>query len=106
MSAELDDEQIRAALPDKLEVHTPYTISNLRDLIRELHEVKAQGYALLDNELEEGLFVLGCPVRDAAGSLAGILIVNGPTQRMKSAELPRIVAMGQQAAIQLAQALT
>ncbi len=66
-------------------------ITNRAELTAELHDVRRQGYSTLDNELEEGLFAVGCPVRDVTGQLIGILTANGPTQRMKTGRLPAIV---------------
>ena len=71
----------------------------------ELEQIRQHGYALLDSELEEELFVIGCPVRDAAGALIGILTVNGPTQRLKSDQLPQIIETALQAADDISKAL-
>lgn len=104
--AELDDEgKVSEILPDKLAAYTPRTITQRKNLLKELEAVRRQGYALLDDELEEGLFVLGVPVRDTAGALIGVLSVNGPTQRMKSAQLDRTIQTAKQAADELAKAL-
>lgn len=103
--AELDKEKVQAALPDKLPAYTAHTITSRRDLLRELQQIREQGYALLDSELEEELFVIGCPVRDAAGALVGVLTVNGPTQRLKSDQLPSIIETARQAADDISKAL-
>ena len=89
--AELSDDRIAEALPEKLERYTSHTITTRKALLKELQGVREHGYAILDNELEEGLFVVACPVRDAAGALTGILSINGPTQRLKSDELPQAI---------------
>ncbi|MET4591850.1 DNA-binding IclR family transcriptional regulator [Arthrobacter sp. 754] len=103
--AELDQDKVEAALPDKLPAYTALTITSRKVLFRELEQIRKQGYALLDGELEEELFVIGCPVRDAAGALVGILTVNGPTQRLKSDQLPRIIDTALQAAEDISKAL-
>ena len=89
--AEQSDDKIAAELPETLDSHTPYTITSRDALLRELGKVRQQGYAILDSELEEGLFAVGCPVRDAAGGLIGIVTINGPTQRLKSDQLPETI---------------
>ncbi|WP_311214708.1 MULTISPECIES: IclR family transcriptional regulator [unclassified Arthrobacter] len=104
--AELDDdEKVSEILPDKLTAYTPQTITQRKNLLKELKTVRQQGYAVIDDELEEGLFVLAVPVRDTSGALVGVLSVNGPTQRMKSAYLERTIKTAQQAADELAKAL-
>lgn len=103
--AELDQNKVDAALPEKLQAYTAKTITSRKALFRELELIRQQGYALLDSELEEELFVIGCPVRDAAGALVGVLTVNGPTQRMKSDQLPRTLETALQAAKDISKAL-
>lgn len=89
--AELTDEKIKAILPEKLQTFTRQSIQTRAELILDLHEVRQQGYSTLDNELEDGLFAVGCPVRDVTGELIGVLTANGPTQRMKTGRLPAMV---------------
>jgi len=103
--AEQDDDKIAAELPETLDSHTPYTITSRDVLLRELYKVREQGYAVLDNELEEGLFAVGCPVRDVAGRLIGTVTINGPTQRLKSYRLPETIDELRKAAAEIGHAL-
>jgi DNA-binding IclR family transcriptional regulator len=83
----LDDDQIRALLPGRLEVMTPVTITDREALLAELDKTRAQGFAALDGELEEGLFVVAVPVRNGEGKLISGLSVSGLSQRMKSTNI-------------------
>ena len=103
--AEQSDEKIKAELPKKLQSFTRETITNRDALLRELSKVREQGYAVLDNELEEGLFAVGCPARDPAGELIGIVTINGPTQRLKSEHLQATIEEVRQAAEEVSKAL-
>ncbi|WP_115788962.1 IclR family transcriptional regulator [Arthrobacter silvisoli] len=103
--AELSDEKVVAALPKRLESFTPKTITRRDALLEELRRVREQGYAILDDELEEGLFVIACPVRDTSGQLLGALTLNGPTQRIKADDLGSLAAKLQQAADKVGDAL-
>jgi len=103
--AELSDEEIAATLPEKLESYTPHTITDLNALLQEIGQVRKQGYAVIDDELEEGLFAAACPVRDTAGGLIGVLAVQGPTQRLKSERLSDTLDLLRQAAAETAKAL-
>jgi DNA-binding IclR family transcriptional regulator len=89
--AEQSDDKIVAKLPAKLEKFTKHTITSRDALLKEVRQVREQGYSILDDELEEGLFAVGCPVRDPAGTLIGILLINGPAQRLKSDQLPAVI---------------
>lgn len=99
--AELDDEQVLSLLPEQLEAFTPYTITDRGLLLRELAEIRIKDYATLDNELEEGLFVVAVPVRDSSGHLVGILAVSGLDQRMKAANVHSFIDKLRSAAEQL-----
>lgn len=89
--AELSDGKVKTLLPETLPGMTDQTITDRAELIRALQEIREQGYATIDDELEESLFSLAVAVRDEAGRLIGVLSVSGPTQRMKSVPLPTIV---------------
>lgn len=80
----LEKDQIRALLPEHLEAMTPSTITDRETLLAEIDRARSQGFATLDGELEEGLFVVAVPVRDDAGKLISGLAVSGLSQRMKS----------------------
>ncbi|MEU7283520.1 IclR family transcriptional regulator C-terminal domain-containing protein [Streptomyces sp. NPDC045431] len=48
---------------------TPYTVTDPAELAAVLDGVAARGYALVDEELEEGLRSIAVPVRDRAGTV-------------------------------------
>ncbi|MEO8282270.1 MAG: IclR family transcriptional regulator [Pseudarthrobacter sp.] len=103
--AELADEDINAALPEKLESLTPRTITSRKVLLREIRQVREQGYSVIDEELEEGLFAAAYPVRDGVGGLVGVLAVQGPVQRLKSDSLADTINQLREAAADVAKAL-
>jgi DNA-binding IclR family transcriptional regulator len=103
--AEQSDEKIEEVFPEELETFTRFTIARRSDLMKEIHTVREQGYAILDNELEEGLFTVGCAVRDVHGQLVGILTANGPGERLRTGRLPAIVERLRKAADDIAKAM-
>ncbi|GAB2849545.1 IclR family transcriptional regulator C-terminal domain-containing protein [Streptomyces deserti] len=74
--AHLPDEEVEARLArTELRPLTPHTIVSARALRAELDRVRRQGYALVDQELEEGLRSVAAPVRDRDGEVvAGVNI--------------------------------
>ncbi len=82
--AELPDDRIKHIFPEELPALTEQTITDREELLKELHHVRQQGYAVLDNELEEGLFAVAVGCRDSQGRLFGIVTATGPEQRMKA----------------------
>ena len=64
-----------------LEPLTPHTIID-RDLLQaELGRVQEQGWALVDQELEEGLRSIATPLRDRTGRVVAALNVSAPVRR-------------------------
>ncbi|MQA12317.1 MAG: helix-turn-helix domain-containing protein [Pseudonocardiaceae bacterium] len=86
--AETPAEKVRELLPEKLEAFTSRTIVDREALLRELKEVREQGYSIIDNELEEELLALSRPVRDAAGTMVAVLTVEGPRYRFGRDRIP------------------
>lgn len=71
------------------------TITDLDELKKELRKIKAQGYAIDDEELEEGVHCVAVPVKNHEGKIIAALSVSGPHARIGSAcqnnELTRLV---------------
>jgi IclR family pca regulon transcriptional regulator len=76
---------------------TRYTVTEVPELLRVLEGVAASGYALVDQELEEGLRSMAVPVRDPSGEAVAAVNVSMHAARTSAAEartsvLPVLVA--------------
>jgi IclR family pca regulon transcriptional regulator len=71
--AALPPEQLAERL-EQIELHkyTHHTITSKEALREELQKVARDGFAMVDQELEEGLRSIAVPIRDAAGSVAAL----------------------------------
>ncbi|HEY0359089.1 MAG TPA: IclR family transcriptional regulator C-terminal domain-containing protein, partial [Mycobacteriales bacterium] len=66
--AGLPDDELEAYLSrTELRRLTPKTITSPKALAAELARVRAQGWSLVDQELEEGLRAIAAPIRDRSG---------------------------------------
>jgi IclR family pca regulon transcriptional regulator len=65
----------------RLRRFTPHTITSMPALHAELARVRAQGWALNDQELEEGLRSIAVPIRDHAGRVVAAVNVASPASR-------------------------
>lgn len=61
---------------------TPHTISSKKQLLQELKEVKAQGYATTVSEREEGLVAIAVPIFNHHAEVIAALCMAGPSSRM------------------------
>jgi len=66
---------------------TPRTLTTAEALAAELARVRAQGYAIVDQELEEGLRSIAAPIRDGAGRVAAAVNVSVHASRTSVAQL-------------------
>ena len=70
-------------LPDgTLERLAHHTITDPAELRRDLERTRTRGYATAVDELEDGLWSVAAPVRDAGGTVVAALSVSGPTVRL------------------------
>jgi IclR family transcriptional regulator, pca regulon regulatory protein len=64
-----------------IEKLTPRTVGSITALRAELTRVRAQGFALVDQELEEGLRAVAAPIRDRAGRVIGSVNISTHASR-------------------------
>ena len=86
--AGLPDAECRVRLDrSELAALTPHTITDPAALGTELARVRADGFAAVDQELEEGLRSLAVPIRDGAGAVVAALNVSMHASRATMATL-------------------
>jgi DNA-binding IclR family transcriptional regulator len=85
-----------------LKAYTPRTITEPNKLWQEVDRALRQGYALDDEEAEQGVGCIGVPVRDHGGRVIAGISVSAPIERRKvRAWLPLIQDAGQQLSTRL-----
>jgi IclR family transcriptional regulator, pca regulon regulatory protein len=77
--------------------HTEHTVTSSAELRRVLDEVRATGYAIVDQELEINLRSVAAPVQDPAGRVVAAMNIGTPIQRVspddiKTTILPALLA--------------
>jgi DNA-binding IclR family transcriptional regulator len=73
----------------KLHAYTPNTITSLPHLRNELQTVRERGYAIDNEEMEEGLKCIAAPVRDHAGKAVASLGILSPAFRLPERKIPQ-----------------
>src|SRR5262249_61053653 len=79
--AELPPDELEAALPASPERHTEHTVATVAELAVVLKQVRAQGWAVVDQELEIGLRSVAAPLRDAAGRAVAAMNISTQVAR-------------------------
>lgn len=84
--------------------HTPHTITDPEALLAELARVRAQGYAVDDEEQELGVRCIAVPLPDSPTPAA--ISVSGPSGRLTRTRVTEVVPLMHQTAAQFAAELT
>ncbi|HEY0484769.1 MAG TPA: IclR family transcriptional regulator [Mycobacteriales bacterium] len=85
-----DEALLRTVLATELVRYTPHTIADPDDLREELHRIAEQGYALSEQERNEGVRAVAVPVRNRAGTVVAGLSAAGPVQRMSDEKVAEL----------------
>lgn len=75
----------------KLEPYTEYTISDNKDFVKELENIRICGYGVDNQEREMGLYCVGVPVLDKYGKAVMALSVSGYKNSIKSHGVNNII---------------
>ena len=87
----LDDREVENVITKHpLRGHTRHTITSLHTLRLDLQRIRERGYALDNEEFEEGLRCVGAPVRDCTGLAIAAIGVAGPTFRITKEAVSRV----------------
>ncbi len=87
----LPEEEMEALLRRlKLQRHTPRTITDPACFRAHCNQIRAQGYAVDDEELHPGVRCVAAPIRGYDGSVVAALGISGPTSRLQSETIPRL----------------
>ncbi|WP_277183414.1 IclR family transcriptional regulator [Caballeronia sp. BR00000012568055] len=88
--ASLDDDRLDAVLDaSDLTARTPRTVVD-RDALKEaIALVRRQGWAIVDQELEEGLISMSAPIRDRQGRVIAALNISGNAQRKSAKQMAK-----------------
>jgi DNA-binding IclR family transcriptional regulator len=85
--------------------HSANTILSKDRFLADLALVASRGYAVDNEEFEEGLRCIAAPVRDHSGDVAGAISIAGPTFRVTGARLPALSREVKRIAAELSAAL-
>jgi len=84
---ESEDEVDRLLAETPLKKYTEHTVKNRAELIQLLEKVRERGYALDDEEFDEGIRCVGVPVRDYTRRVIAGISLSGPAYRFSDERL-------------------
>jgi IclR family KDG regulon transcriptional repressor len=81
--ADLSRERVEAIIAERgLAAYTSQTITDPAELEADLELIRRRGYAVDNEEYDEGLRCIGAPVRDHSGHVVAALGIGGPVTRI------------------------
>jgi DNA-binding IclR family transcriptional regulator len=90
--AALPDEHIHAVLRQPLPSFTEHTPATPDAVWRIVHETRARGYALSDQDIIAGVTAVGAPIYDHTGGVAGSISIAGSVDRLTPERKPALIA--------------
>jgi len=89
--ADLPPERVAEIVSERgLAAFTPNTITDPSELNAELERIRERGYAIDDEEYDEGLRCIGAGVRDHSGHVVSALGIGGPVTRVTPARVEEL----------------
>jgi IclR family acetate operon transcriptional repressor len=102
MLAYMPDARVQQLLGDKaLPAFTVNTITNLLRMRQELARVRECGYAVDDEEREEGVRCVSAPIFQADGSVRAACSISGPSGRFPHSRLNELGLLVREAGLQI-----
>lgn len=87
LAAEPIEKQIEILDQSHVKKHTDHTIYDKEEILKELEKVKAQGYSIIDQELEIGLCSIAVPVLDRSGKVIASINISTHALRTDAAAI-------------------
>jgi IclR family KDG regulon transcriptional repressor len=106
MLAWMDPEDRRKiVLEHGLAKKTVNTITDEKILQKHLEEIRQKGYAIDDEENEEGLRCVAAPIRDYSGKVIAAISIAGPTTRLTMDNMENMAELVVKAALEISKEL-
>lgn len=83
--AQLEPHQVRQVTGDTLERVTARTITDHQTLAREIEQIRRQGWAEIDEELEDDIYSVAVPITNSLGHMVAALALVVPKHRIADA---------------------
>jgi DNA-binding IclR family transcriptional regulator len=79
-------EEDRAEILDAIEFKplTPHTITSRKEFLKEMEQIRAQGYALDRREIEEDVECIAAPIRNHLGNAVAAISISGPQKKIQT----------------------
>ena len=82
-----DDDALRRLAAAPLDAHTRHTVTDPAALLAKVQQARRQGWAQVNQELEEGLVSIAAPITNRGGRVVAALNVSGQANRTSARQM-------------------
>jgi DNA-binding IclR family transcriptional regulator len=72
--------------------HSPHSIVDQMEFLREMEKVRTTGYAVNRGEWRESVWGIAAPIRDDTGTVRAAIGISGPSARIKPSQIKALAA--------------
>ena len=104
--ANMSDNELQKSISSTdLLPHTVNTITDIERLKQELEQVRVEGVATDNEEMEIGVKCIASPVKNSEGSVIAAISVSGPTARLSNIRVNEVKTLVKSCAVEVSRAL-
>ena len=103
--AEWPEDDLSGYLSDKLERYTPNTITDIRELKKQLSRIKKEGVAFEYEECYAGVSGVGAPLKNGEGNVVGAFSLFGPITRLNKKKMREHTPLVKECALNISREL-
>ena len=79
-----EEEQARIMAEIEFKPLTPHTITSPKEFLKEMKQIRLQGYALDRREIEEDVECIAAPIRNHLGKAVAAISISGPQKKIQT----------------------
>jgi len=79
-----EEEQARIIAEIEFRPLTPHTITSRKEFLKEMKQIRLQGYALDRREIEEDVECIAAPIRNHIGNPVAAISISGPQKKIQT----------------------
>jgi IclR family KDG regulon transcriptional repressor len=86
----MPDEAVKRILEHGMTKYTPFTPTSIQNVLDDLHAIRERGFAISEQEYEDGINAVCAPILDADGRPVAAIAVAGPAYRLTNERMREI----------------
>ncbi|MFB5662975.1 IclR family transcriptional regulator [Alteribacillus sp. HJP-4] len=88
LASGMNKEEIKNAVKDKLEAFTAKSYTTVEEVLEDIEDVRIMGYAIEDEQMEEGIRCIGAPILDNTGKVIAAISITSLVKDLPVAKIP------------------